>query len=173
MSFALAALFYASACTVKAQPVAGTGTAEAGGKTISVSEVRNHNSAFSLLLEAYRQFQNKLIQADYSNRLSAATCLADVTIRKEAVAMIRRERDLRIRRLAAQLVFFSATYDHSRQFDKQEDDNPSVAGMDRKAAARELQNFVIITPALGGSQGANSFQTLPSPAVLLNQRPDP
>jgi hypothetical protein len=173
MSFALAALFYALAYTVKAQPVAGTATTETGAKTISVSELRNHDSAFSLLLETYRQFQNKLIQIDYSNRLSAAMCLADVTTRKQTVALVRRERDLRIRRLTAQLVVFSVMYDHSRQFDKQKVDNPSGAGMDRKGAARELQNFVVITPAADAPQGAEPFQTLPSSAVLLNQCPDP
>jgi hypothetical protein len=156
-----AALFFTAASLLKAQ-------VESGPKT-PTAESRNHDSAFSLLLETYRQFQNNLIQTDYSNRLSAAASLADATTRKEATALVRRERDLRLRRLAAQVLIFSVTYDHSRPSADQDVAATSRTDRNGKAAARELQDFVVIAPAADGSQSADTLRTLPSSAVLRSR----
>jgi hypothetical protein len=50
---------------------------------------------------------------------------------------------------------------------------PSGAGMDSKAAAKELRDFVVIAPAVDRLQAADAFQALPSSAVLLNNCPHP
>jgi len=169
----VAALFCASICTLRAQAEAGSSAPEVGSTAISASEARIHDLAFSLLLETYRQFQNNLIQSDYSNRLSAAATLTDSTTRKEVIALARQERDLRLRRLTAQLVAFSTAYDHSPQYDERGVGVTSRVGVGMRAAARKLQGFVVIAPATDGSQDAQAMRTLPSSAVLLNRCPTP
>jgi hypothetical protein len=162
VTFVLAALFYALACILKAQTITEPEMSTAA------SELHNHDSAFSLLLETYREFQNNLIQTDYKNQLSAAASLTDNTTRKEVIALAQKERDLRVHRLAAQLVAFSAVYDHSRQPAERQVGVTSGPGVDVKAAGKELEDFVVIAPAADGSQDADAFQALPSSAVLLN-----
>src|ERR1700722_16230152 len=107
------AMLFALPPILKAQAAGGQNVPGVGTKSMSTPELHIHDSAFSLLLEAYRQFQNNLIQIDYSNRLSAAASLTDIAAREDVNALAGQERDLRLKRLAAQLVVFSATYDHS------------------------------------------------------------
>jgi len=130
---------------VKAQTVTGADITEVGSKATSSCDCI-HDSAFSLLLETYRQFQNNLIQSDCRNRLSAAASLSDVTTRKKVIALARQERDLRLKRLTAQLVAFSAAYDHSCRHAEREFGVTSRAEVDMKGAARELRGFVVIAP---------------------------
>jgi hypothetical protein len=167
--FALVALVCVTPCIVMAQTVAKS---EVAGRDMPDSEMRNHDFAFFLLLETYREFQNNLIQIDYQNRLSAAAALPDIATRKEVGALARQERDLRLKRLTAQLVVFSATCNHSRQSSRR-GAGTFGAGADVKAATKRLQSFVVIAPARDCRQDADAFQTLPASAVLLNDCNNP
>jgi hypothetical protein len=140
----------------------------AAQKDAAIPESHNHDSAFSILLETYRQFQNNLIQVDYQNRLLAGASLSDSGTRKEVMALAKQERDLRLKKLAIQLAVFSVTYDHARQGDEPDVAATGKSGVDTKAAAEELRNFVVIAP-----DETNTIRTLPSSSVLLNKSPKP
>jgi hypothetical protein len=159
-----AMLLFVAPCIVTAQTITGSSVA---GQNACDSEMRNHDSAFLLLLETYREFQNNLIQIDYRNRLSAAAALPDIATRKEVIALAKQERDLRLRRLTAQLVAFSAIDDNSSRGSKREARSVFYPAVHTKMITRKLQGFVVIAPATDGSTGSDALQTLPSSAVLL------
>ena len=162
------AMLFVPPCIRKVQAEGGQNVPGVGTKGMSASEVRIHDSAFSLLLETYRQFQNNLIQIDYSNRLSAVASLTDIAVRKEVGALAAQERDQRLKRLAAQLIVFSATYARTWPGPAREVTAASNAGANIKAVTEQLRSFVVIAPAGDGRQDAGTFQTFPSSAVLLN-----
>ena len=78
-----------------------------------VCEIQAQDSAFALLIEAYRQFQSRQIQVDYESRLRAAAGLgaqADSlvigttlnstrTLRAWVEALAEKERELRLEQL--------------------------------------------------------------------------
>ncbi len=142
-------------------------------QTISASELHKQDSAFALLVETYRQFQNNIIQADYSNRLNAAASLPEIETRKEVVALATQERDLRIKRLAAQLAVFTVAYDHARQHDEQVVGAPVRDRADTKTAAKKLRNFVVLAPATNSLPGADLLEILPASSVLIDKYPNP
>jgi hypothetical protein len=169
----IGALFYAAAHAMKVQAEEDPYSPTPGSQTGSASELSKHNSAFALLLETYRQFQNNLIQIDYSNRLNAAASLTGIETRKEVITLATQERDLRLRKLAAQLAIFTAAYGHFPQDDEQVAGVAARNGVDTKAAARKLRNFVVFAPATNSSPVADAVQTFPASAVLLNEYPNP
>src|SRR5580698_9452679 len=56
--------------------------------TNPVSELRNQDSAFSLLMEAFRMVQGRVIQTDYEHRLQAADALSDLKTRRHVVELV-------------------------------------------------------------------------------------
>jgi hypothetical protein len=170
---AIAALFCAAVHAIKVHAEPDSDTLMPESQTESTSGLCKHNSAFALLLETYRQFQNNLIQTDYSNQLVAAASLTESKTRKEVIALATQERDLRIRKLAAQLAMFSVAYGHFPQDDEPVASAAARNGLDAKAAAKKLRNFVVFAPATNSSPGAAAVQTLPASAVLLDEYPDP
>src|SRR5579863_1966681 len=58
------------------QPVAQNNSADA------VAELRNQDSVFSILIEAFRQIQGRVIQTDYEARIKAANALDDLKLRR-------------------------------------------------------------------------------------------
>ena len=167
---ALATIFCASIST--REVVAQKDVANSETKT-SVSEPHNHDSAFSILLETYRQFQNNLIQVDYKNRLLAAASLSDGGTRREVMVLARQERDLRLRKLAAQLAIFSVTYDHTLQGNEQAVGTTVKSEIDTREAMKQLRDFVVIAPAVDGFDKTNTVRVLPASAVLLNKSSNP
>ncbi len=168
-SLAIAALFCVTVRAIKVHAESDPVTLTPGSQTESTSGPSTHNSAFALLLETYRQFQNNLIQTDYSNRLSAAASLTESKTREEVLALAAQERDLRLRKLAAQLAMFTVAYGHLPQDDEQAAGASARNGVDTKAAAKKLRNFVVFAPSTNSSPGADAVQTLPSSAVLLDK----
>ena len=167
---ALATIFCASISTreVTAQKDVTSSETET-----SVSEPHNHDSAFSILLETYRQFQNNLIQVDYKNRLLAAASLLDSGTRREYMALAKQERDLRLKKLAAQLAIFSVTYDHTRRSDEQALGTTVKGEIDTREAMKQLRDFVVIAPAVDGLDETNTVRVLPASAVLLKKSTKP
>jgi hypothetical protein len=170
---AIAALSCVTFHAMKAQAEEEPYTPTLGNQTVSASESREHDSAFAFLLETYRQFQNNLIQTDYSNRLNAAASLTEIETREEVIALATQERDLRIRKLAAQLAIFTVAYGHSPPRDEQAVSVGVRNGVDTESAARKLRNFVVFAPATNGSPRADAVRTLPASAVLLDKYPNP
>jgi hypothetical protein len=149
-------------------------TASATGRnTNPVSELRNDDSAFSLLIEAYRQFQNHLIQMDYNARLHAASLLTDIKVRRQVTVLAKQERELRIRKLYGQVDNLSTTYDLNRQRLEREAGVEAPSTVDTTAAAEKLRNFVVLTPATESASDIGSIKTIPARTVLLDTRPAP
>ncbi len=150
-----------------------TGSAATEQKTDPVSELRNQDGAFSILIEAYRQLQSHLIQSDYQARLEAADHLADVKVRRQVIVLARQERDLRLQKLYGQLTNMSTTYDYSRQRDEREAGVDVPSHVDTAAAAEKLKDFVVLTPAGDSRADIGSVKSIPATTVLLDTRPSP
>src|SRR5208283_5166614 len=65
-----------------------------------IAELRNQDSAFSLLIEAFRQIQGRIIQNDYEARIKAANALSDLKTRRYVAELAKEERDLRVEKLS-------------------------------------------------------------------------
>src|SRR5882724_11860643 len=122
-----------------------------------VRELRSQDAAFSLLIEAYRQFQSHRIQADYEARLRAANAMNKErgslviassstglqTLRAFVVMLAEKERDLRMEELQTQVVNFRSAYSCVRRIDEQELGATVPIAIDTRKAAAKLRNFKI------------------------------
>ena len=140
-----------------------------------VGELRNQDAAFSLLIEAYQQVQNGLIQSDYDARLQAAAKLTDVEQRRRVIALARQERDLRVQKLSGQLGNLSTTYDYARQRDEREAGIAVPSNVDTRAAAVKLRDFLVIAcisfdqrQTAGTSQIKPTYNRYPAAPVLAS-----
>jgi hypothetical protein len=138
-----------------------------------VSELRNRDSAFSLLMEAFRQLQSQLIQTDYESRLRAAAQLDNLKTRRQVIVLAKQERDLRLKKLYGQLETLNTTYDYSREIDQREAHVIVPKNVDTVAAANKLKNFVVITPAAAGLPSSAREKTIPASYVLAADAPTP
>jgi hypothetical protein len=150
-----------------------TDPAATGQKSDPVSELRNQDGAFSILIEAYRQLQSHLIQADYEARVGAAARLTDLKVRRQVTVLARQERDLRLQKLYGQLTTMSTAYDYTRQRDEREAGIDEPSHVDTAAAAEKLKDFVVLTPAGDSRADIGSVKTMPATTVLLDTRPSP
>jgi hypothetical protein len=159
LGYALAGLFCTSTFASELAP----------GRSDPVAELRHQDSAFSLLIEVYRQLQSRLIESDYDARLKAAADLPDLKIRRRVTALAKQEHDLRIKKLYGQLGNLATTYDYARQRDEREAGVAVPSAIDTATAAESLKNFVVITPAGGDSLSS----VIPARTVLLDARKTP
>lgn len=112
-----------------------------------VAELRNHDDAFALLLECFRQLQTTLIEADFEARLEAADQLTEGSRRALVIELAHAERELRFAKLEQQLANLLETYRHARAREAREAGVDVPMRVDTVAAARKLENFVAIVPA--------------------------
>lgn len=138
-----------------------------------VCEVQAQDSAFSLLIEAYRQFQSRQIQLDYESRLRAAAGLgkeADSlvigttlnstrTLRAWIEVLAEKERDLRLEQLQTRVVNFATAYQCARKGDELAVEQPVPSKVNIPAAAQQLKTLRLL--ALGSPTRAD-FQTVAS-----------
>jgi hypothetical protein len=141
--------------------------------TDAVSELRNQDSVFSILIEAFRQVQGRVIQTDYENRIKAANALDDLKLRRRVVVLANQERDLRVKKLYHQLGNLCATYDTTRHDDEQVANVDVPVNIDTGHAAKTLMDYVFIAPAPGDKSGEKKTQTIPASNYLLDKMPDP
>jgi uncharacterized protein YdcH (DUF465 family) len=133
-----------------------------------VSELRNQDSAFALLIESYRQIQARLIQNDYEDRARAAATIGSLKDRRRVLVLAKQERDLRLEKLLAQLGAMSTNYDYARQIDEREAGVVVPKNVDTVQAAHRLKQFVVITP---DSVEQASAKTIPASNYLLSELP--
>jgi len=138
-----------------------------------VCELNAQDSAFSLLIEAYRQFQSRQIQIDYESRLRAAAGLgaqADSlvigttlnstrTLRAWVEVLAEKERELRLEQLQARVVNFSSVYKCARKEDEAAIDQPVASKVNPETASEQLKTLRVL--ALG-SPAKTDFQTVTS-----------
>jgi hypothetical protein len=150
------------------QPTAQTKLAD------PTSELRNQDSAFSLLIEAFRQIQGRIIQNDYEARIKAANALSDLKTRRYVIELAKEERDLRVEKLYHQIGNLNLTYDHTRR-----DDARALAvadvpvHIDTGHAAKTLMDFVFIAPTAPDKDGEIKTTAVPAKNYLLDKMPDP
>ena len=149
------------------QPVAQTKSANA------VSELRNQDSAFSLLIEAFRQVQGRFIQNDYEARIKAANALDDLKTRRRVVVLAKQERDLRVQKLYHEIGNLNLTYDHTRRDDERAAGVEVPVHLDTGHAAKTLMDYVFIAPAANDESGEIKTKTVPASNYLLDKMPDP
>lgn len=134
-----------------------------------VSELRNQDAAFSLLMEAYRQVQGYMIESDYETRLQAAESLSDLKERRRVLALARQERDLRLKKLFGQLDNLHTTYRHARQLDEREAGVEVPIQVDTVAAAHALKSYVFLV----ADAGRESIKAVPASLYMADVAPPP
>jgi hypothetical protein len=151
-----------------------------------VCELRAQDSAFSLLIEAYRQFQSREIQIDYERRLRSAAELGNQpdslvigttlkstrTLRAWVEVLAEKERDLRLEQLQTRVVNFATAYQCARKGDESVLEEPVANKVDAGAASRELKTLRVL--ALGSPASAD-FQTIvsrPAASLFLDSAPE-
>jgi len=138
-----------------------------------LSELRNQDSVFSILIEAFRQVQGRVIQTDYEALIKAANALDDLKTRRRIVVLANQERDLRVKKLYHQLGNLCTTYDTTRRDDEHLANVKVPVNIDTGHAAKTLMDYVFIAPAADDKTGEKKTQTIPASAYLLDTLPDP
>lgn len=150
------------------QPTAQTKPAD------PIAELRNQDSAFSLLIEAFRQIQGRIIQNDYEARIKAANALSDLKTRRYVFQLAKQERDLRVAKLYHQIGNLNLTYDHTRRDDERARAVADVpVHIDTRHAAKTLMDFVFIAPTAPDKNGEIKTTTIPAKNYLLDKMPEP
>jgi len=139
----------------------------------AVSELRNQDSIFSILIEAFRQVQGRVIQTDYEARIKAANTLDDLKTRRRVVVLANQERDLRVKKLYHQIGNLCTTYDTTRHDDERAASVEVPINIDTTHAAKTLMDYVFIAPAPSDNSGEKKTQTIPASNYLLDKMPDP
>jgi hypothetical protein len=138
-----------------------------------VSELRNQDSVFSILIEAFRQVQGRVIQTDYENRIKAANALGDIKERRRVVVLANQERDLRVKKMYHQLGNLCATYDTTRHDDERVANVEVPVNIDTGHAAKTLMDYVFVAPAPSDKSGEKKVQSIPASNYLLDKMPAP
>jgi hypothetical protein len=150
-----------------------------------VCQIQSQDSAFSLLLETYRQFQSYQIETDYENRqraiagirdedgslVIASTSKGQQTMRSFMLALARREYDLRMQKLSTEVVNFRSAYGCVRKMDEDEVGEPVNNRVDMRAAADQLKNFVILSSGPLARADLRSARAVPASTVLVDAPP--
>jgi hypothetical protein len=137
------------------------------------SELRNQDSAFSLLIEAFRQVQGRIIQNDYEARIKAANALDDLKTRRRVVVLAKEERDLRVQKLYHEIGNLNLTYDRTRRNDERAAGVEVPVHVDTAHAAKTLMDYVFIAPAANEESGEFKTKTIPAGNYLLDKMPEP
>ena len=141
--------------------------------TDAVSELRNQDSVFSILIEAFRQVQGRVIQTDYEARIKAANALDDLKTQRRVVVLANQERDLRVKKLYHQIGNLCGTYDTTHHDDELVAGVEVPVNIDTAHAAKTLMDYVFIAPVANDKPGEKKTQTIPATNYLLDKLPDP
>jgi hypothetical protein len=135
-----------------------------------VAELRNHDEAFSLLIECFRQMQTALVEADYESRLDAAQRLTDAKTHADVLILAQQERDLRLEKLAAQLHHMRSAYDYARLGDEREAGVKVASNVDTTAAAAKLNDYVAIVPVVSEKDEIVVTRIIPANLILSGRK---
>ena len=137
--------------------------------TNAVSELRNQDSVFYILIEAFRQLQGRVIQTNYENRIKAANALDDPKTRRDVIISANEERDLPVKKLYHQLGNLCATYYTTRHDDERVANVEVPANIDYTHAAKTLMDYVFIAPAPSDKSDETKTQAIPASNYLLDK----
>jgi len=132
-----------------------------------VADLRNQDSAFSLLIESYRQMQTFMIEGDYEKRLRAAALVKDAKERDHINTLAAQERELRLAKLRNTLGNFNTAYNSSRHVTEKTAGVSVPNSVDTKAANDKLRSFVPFTPSEFGPSENQPSSLLPAGAMMI------
>jgi len=138
-----------------------------------ISELQNQDTAFSLLIEAFRDVQGRIIQNDYEARIKAANALPDLTTRCHVVELAKEERELRVGKLYHQIGNLHLTYGRTHCDDSQAIGVDVPMHIDTGHAAKTLMDYVFIAPAAPDKDGEIKTTTVPAKNYLLDKMTHP
>jgi hypothetical protein len=147
-----------------------------------VCELKAQDSAFSLLMEVYRQFQAYQIESDYQVRLQQANTLTESrgslviessskgmrTLRQFVATLAAQERDLRLEELETRCANFHSAYACARKIDEDYAGEKVPSVVNERAAAQKLKDYCIITPGALAQGTIRSAGCVPASAMLLD-----
>jgi len=150
-----------------------------------VCELKAQDSAFSLLIETYRQFQSRQIQIDYEARLRSAAGLgkeADSlvisttlnstrTLRAWIEVLAEKERDLRLEQLQSRVVNFSTVYNCARRNDAVALDQTVANKADPGAAAEQLKTLRVLVLGSPTKADFQAVTSVPASSMFLDSPP--
>jgi hypothetical protein len=150
-----------------------------------VCELQAQDSAFSLLIEAYRQFQSRQIQIDYERRLRSAAELGNQpdslvigttlnstrTLRQWVEVLAEKERDLRLEQLQTRVVNFATVYQCARKGDESALEEPVANKADAGAASRELKTLRVLALGSPASADLRTVVSRPAASIFLDSAP--
>jgi hypothetical protein len=111
-----------------------------------VAELQNNDAAFALLIEAFRELQAVMIEADYYQRLGAAEKLTDPAARAAAIAQVEENAERRLDKLVNDVNNMQLAYDSARKQHEAEMGRTVPSEMNASAAAERLRGFSIFRP---------------------------
>lgn len=147
-----------------------------------VCELQSQDRAFSLLLEAYRQHRAFRIHRVYEARMSPTSSMAEEygyllinsespglqALRRLVMRFAEEERESSLQHLQHQVDNFRVAYQCARRADLERLNQWVQSAVDTEAAAKKLQNFVVIA---SGNPKQRTFQTIdpvPASTILLD-----
>jgi hypothetical protein len=150
-----------------------------------VCELQSQDSAFSLLIEVYRQNKAHRIQSQYESRLSTASAMSKEngslliqadsegirTLRTWVLELAKKERDLSMKELQQDVVNYETAYGCSRRVDEQEIGVTVPKRIDTETAAAELQTYSIVALGSTADQSFHVVRPIPASTVLLDSAP--
>jgi hypothetical protein len=138
-----------------------------------ISELQNQDAAFSIVIEAFRQIQGRIIQNDYEACITAANALSDAKTRRSIVELAKQERGLRVAKLNHQIGNLSLTYEHTRRDDAHVMAVDVPVPIDTGQAAKTLMDYDFIAPTAPDKEGEIKTMAVPVRDYLLDRTPDP
>lgn len=147
-----------------------------------VCELRSQDSAFSLLMEVFRQHQAYRIETDYQVRLQGIAEKQDKQaeffiesnseglkmLRQFVYGLARQERGLRMAKLETQVANLQAAYSCVRKIDEDYVGTKVPKNLDRSTAQAKIKDLVIIHPDSLAKGDATHARTVPANLVFLD-----
>jgi hypothetical protein len=147
-----------------------------------ICELRSQDTAFAMLIEAFREFQSHQIQTDFDQRLRAIAGIGEErgsliiqtklqgvqTFRFLVEELAKKERDLRMERLQTQVANFHTAYGCMRRVDEEEIGELVAKRVDTKAAAAKLRTFSIVALGSPATADYRVVKAVPASAVFLD-----
>ena len=163
------------------------GSLGASSSCDSICQLKAQDMAFALLLETFRQFKGCRIEQQYQSRLQTAESLPErkldtqMVFKSDSEAMkklqefvrmlARSEHDLEMEGLQTQVVNFENAYNCIRRTDEAQLGIIVTNGVNLRAAAKKLKEFVIVSQGAPSSSDFQPTDPIPAETVLLDVEP--
>jgi hypothetical protein len=127
-------------------PLAIAADRTAATRTNAVAQLRSQDNAFALMMEAYRQIQSLMIEADYDKQVKLAQAIPNPADRDRVLKLIQQDYDDRLAKLEETLKNFGGAYDTTRQELQVQAGQQLVSQTSPEEAHQQLRRFRVFTP---------------------------